>query len=81
MGIFVDKNWIPYALIIIMGLIIYIMYDKIEDKNKLLEQAKANSELNAFTTVAIQEYNEERFKKIDEIYKSKWKKGKQHGSF
>lgn len=78
---FSDKNWIPYALIIIMGLIIFILWQANEAKGIKIAKAKEVAKQQEFNTIVIQEYNQKKFDELDAINKSKWSKGKHHGSF
>ncbi len=77
----INNNVVPYLVMIVMGFMIYILWQANEAKD--IEIAKANkyAKQNEFNMGVVQQYNEQRFDELAQIKMSKWKKGKQHGSF
>ena len=69
-------NAIPYLLLIIMGLILYMVWDKYSiAKEQIEEQAQMiNSAYDAMGTIV--EYNDKRFDELKQLDKREWKLGK-----
>ena len=81
MPFLVNNNIIPYLLIAIMGLGLYLQYTISEAKDDKIKELEA-SNLEAFKTMnIIQTYNEERLNALEKVRATKWKEGKHEAKF
>ena len=76
-----QHNLLPYLAIIIMGTVIYFQFEKSIEQNLLIKEQEATIELTASNLAIIQTANEDRFKALEGVRHSKWKKGKHESSF
>lgn len=76
-----QHNLLPYIAIVIMGGVIYLQFEKSIEQKLLIDEQEASIELTNSSLNIIQTYNEDRFKALEGVRRTKWKKGKHESSF
>jgi len=81
LGLLLQHNALPYIAILIMGTVIYFQFENSIEQKLLIAEQEASIELTASNMNIIQTSNENRFKALETVRKTKWKRGKHEGSF
>ena len=81
MSFLLQHNLLPYLAKVILGGIVYWQIGKIAEQDLALKQRDIEIQQTTENINIIQTYNESRFKALEGVRKTKWKKGKHEGSF
>ena len=81
LGFLLQHNLLPYLAIAILGYTVYWQIGKIEEQAISIREKEVEIQQTTENINIIQTYNESRFKALEGIRKTKWKKGKHEGSF
>ncbi len=81
MSFLLQHNLLPYIAIVIMGVVIYFQFENSIEQNMLIKEQEETIQQTASNIAIIQTANEDRFKALEGVRHSKWKKGKHESSF
>ena len=76
-----QHNLLPYVAIVVLSGMVYWQMGKIAEQDLAIKEKEVEILQTTENMNIIQTYNESRFRALEGVRKTKWKKGKHEGSF